>query len=103
WSAERDGYFAWSSLEERPAAGMCYPSGPTGNPKGVVYSHRSNVLHSMIAIQPDMIGLSSREVVMPVVPLFHANGWSLALTGPMAGATVIMPAMPSPRSPVSHF
>jgi 3-(methylthio)propionyl---CoA ligase len=93
WIAEADGDFIWASFDENTAAGMCYTSGTTGNPKGVVYSHRSNVLHSMIAIQPEMLGLSSREVVMPVVPLFHANGWSLALTAPMAGASVIMPGM----------
>jgi fatty-acyl-CoA synthase len=93
WIAEADGDFTWATFDENTAAGMCYTSGTTGNPKGVVYSHRSNVLHSMIAIQPDMIGLSSREVVMPVVPLFHANGWSLSLTGPMAGASMVMPGM----------
>jgi fatty-acyl-CoA synthase len=93
WIAEADGDFTWATFDENTAAGMCYTSGTTGNPKGVVYSHRSNVLHSMVAIQPDMIGLSSREVVMPVVPLFHANGWSLALTGPMAGASMVMPGM----------
>ncbi len=88
---EVDGDFHWASFDENTAAGMCYTSGTTGNPKGVVYSHRSNVLHSMIAIQPDMIGLKSTDAVMPVVPLFHANGWSLALTAPMAGATMVMP------------
>src|SRR4029077_392994 len=93
WIAEVDGDFTWATFDENTAAGMCYTSGTTGNPKGVVYSHRSNVLHSMVAIQPDMIGLSSREVVMPVVPLFHANGWSLSLTGPMAGASMVMPGM----------
>src|ERR1044071_1624658 len=93
WIAEADGDFTWASFDENTACGMCYTSGTTGNPKGVVYSHRSNVLHSMVAIQPDMVGLSSREVVMPVVPLFHANGWSLALTGPMAGASMVMPGM----------
>jgi len=93
WIAEADGDFTWASVDENTAAGMCYTSGTTGNPKGVVYSHRSNVLHSMIAIQPDMIGLCSRDVVLPVVPLFHANGWSLSLTAPMAGASMVMPGM----------
>jgi fatty-acyl-CoA synthase len=93
WIAGEDGDFTWASFDENTAAGMCYTSGTTGNPKGVVYSHRSNVLHSMIAIQPDMIGLCSRDVVLPVVPLFHANGWSLALTAPMAGASMVMPGM----------
>jgi fatty-acyl-CoA synthase len=93
WIAEVDGDFRWARFDENTAAGMCYTSGTTGNPKGVVYSHRSNVLHSMVAIQPDMIGLCSRDAVLPVVPLFHANGWSLALTAPMAGATMVMPGM----------
>jgi fatty-acyl-CoA synthase len=93
WIAEADGDFVWASFDENTAAGMCYTSGTTGNPKGVVYSHRSNVLHSLIAIQPEMINLCSRDVVLPVVPFFHANGWSLALTAPMAGATMVMPGM----------
>ena len=91
WIAEVDGDFAWTKFDENTAAGMCYTSGTTGNPKGVVYSHRSNVLHSMAAISLDCIGLSSREIVMPVVPMFHANGWSLALSAPMAGAAIVMP------------
>src|SRR5437868_1814939 len=91
WIGEVDGDFAWADFDENTAAGMCYTSGTTGNPKGVVYSHRSNVLHSLIAAAPDMLGLASRDSVMPVVPLFHANGWSLAFTAPMAGAAMIMP------------
>jgi fatty-acyl-CoA synthase len=91
WIAEVDGDFAWASFDENTAAGMCYTSGTTGHPKGVVYSHRSNVLHSMAACSADMMGVSSRDVVLPVVPMFHANCWSLALTSPMAGATLVMP------------
>ena len=91
WIAEADGDFAWKRFDENTAAGMCYTSGTTGNPKGVVYSHRSNVLHSMIASAPDAMGVSSRDVVLPVVPMFHANCWGLALTSPMQGATMVMP------------
>jgi fatty-acyl-CoA synthase len=91
WIGEVDGDFAWKTFDENTAAGMCYTSGTTGNPKGVLYSHRSNVLHSMIAAMPDAMGVSSRDVVMPVVPMFHANCWGLALTSPMIGAGMVMP------------
>lgn len=91
WLAEADGDFAWKEFDENTAAGMCYTSGTTGNPKGVLYSHRSNLLHSMIAQQPDAMGLSSRDRVLPIVPLFHANGWGLAFSCPMAGAAMTMP------------
>ena len=91
WIAEVDGDFAWKMFDENTAAGMCYTSGTTGHPKGVVYSHRSNVLHSMMATQSDAMGVSSRDVIMPVVPMFHANCWGLALTSPMVGAAMVMP------------
>jgi fatty-acyl-CoA synthase len=89
--AEADGDFTWAEFDERTAAGMCYTSGTTGDPKGVLYSHRSNVLHAMAAIQPDMLNLASRDRLMPVVPLFHANGWSTAFSAPMSGCSMIMP------------
>jgi fatty-acyl-CoA synthase len=91
WLKEGDGDFAWVSLEEGAACGMCYTSGTTGNPKGVVYSHRSNVLHAMIACMPDAMGISCRDTVMPVVPMFHANAWGLAQSAPMIGAKLVMP------------
>jgi acyl-CoA synthetase (AMP-forming)/AMP-acid ligase II len=91
WLAEADADFAWARLDENTAAGLCYTSGTIGGPKGVLYSHRSNVLHAMACAQPDYMGLSARSVVLPVVPLFHANSWSLAYSAPMTGAKLVMP------------
>ena len=91
WIGEVDGDFAWKTFDENTAAGMCYTSGTTGNPKGVLYSHRSNVLHALTANNSDMVGLSSRDVVLPVVPMFHANTWSLNFTAPIAGASMVLP------------
>lgn len=93
WLAGVDTDFAWAKLDENTAAGLCYTSGTTGGPKGVLYSHRSNVLHAMACAMPDYMGLSSRSVVMPVVPLFHANSWSLAYSAPMTGAKLVLPGM----------
>jgi acyl-CoA synthetase (AMP-forming)/AMP-acid ligase II len=91
WIAEVDADFAWARLDEQAAAGLCYTSGTTGSPKGVLYSHRSNVLHAMANNSPDCLGLGSSDVAMPVVPLFHANSWSLAFLAPMAGAGLVLP------------
>ncbi len=77
--------------DEDRAAAMCYTSGTTGNPKGVVYSHRSTVLHSMGAMMAGGIGVSERDVVLPVVPMFHANAWGLAHAAVFAGASLVFP------------
>src|SRR5919198_1494819 len=77
--------------DENRAAAMCYTSGTTGHPKGVVYSHRSSVLHSMGAMLADTVAVSERDVVLPVVPMFHANAWGLAHAAVMAGAALALP------------
>ncbi len=89
--AEASGDFAWKSFDENTACGLCYTSGTTGDPKGVLYSHRSNVLHAMAASARDTFGISSRDVILPIVPMFHANAWSLAFSVPMNGAKMVMP------------
>jgi fatty-acyl-CoA synthase len=91
WIDEADGDFAWKTFDENTAAGMCYTSGTTGNPKGVVYSHRSNVLHGLTASNSDMLGMNSRDVVLPVVPMFHANTWGINFTAPICGAALVLP------------
>ena len=81
----------WGGFDENRAAGLCYTSGTTGNPKGVLYSHRSNYLHTLFALQADVMALSSKDVILPVVPMFHANAWGIAFSAPAVGAKLVMP------------
>jgi fatty-acyl-CoA synthase len=85
------GDFSWVKVDETDACGLCYTSGTTGNPKGVVYSHRSNVIHGLAGNCADALGARSVDNVLPVVPMFHANAWALVFAGPMAGCKLVMP------------
>ncbi|MEZ5994784.1 MAG: long-chain-fatty-acid--CoA ligase [Hyphomonadaceae bacterium] len=81
----------WGGFDENTACGLCYTSGTTGDPKGVLYSHRSNVIHAMAANQTDCFGCGANDVVLPVVPMFHANAWAIAFVAPMCGSKLVMP------------
>ncbi|HYG27714.1 MAG TPA: long-chain-fatty-acid--CoA ligase [Caulobacteraceae bacterium] len=89
--AQNSADVTWGGFDEKTAAGLCYTSGTTGDPKGVLYSHRSNVLHTLVTLQRDVMGLSVCDTVLAVVPMFHANAWGLAFSGPAVGAKMIMP------------
>jgi len=83
--------FEWPSFDERTACSLCYTSGTTGNPKGVLYSHRSTVLHALAACQNSAMGLSSYDTIMPLAPMFHVNAWSTPYLAPMIGANLVLP------------
>ncbi|MDX2275986.1 MAG: long-chain-fatty-acid--CoA ligase [Hyphomonadaceae bacterium] len=83
----------WGGFDEHTACGLCYTSGTTGDPKGVLYSHRSNVLHTLMVNQTDGFGCGAADVVLPIVPMFHANAWAIAFLAPMCGAKLVMPGV----------
>ncbi len=89
--AAQDGHYTWPALDEQSASNLCYTSGTTGNPKGALYSHRSSVLHAYGACMPDAMGLSARDAILPVVPMFHVNAWGIPHAAPLAGAKLVLP------------
>jgi fatty-acyl-CoA synthase len=91
--ADKAGTYEWPLFDERTASSLCYTSGTTGNPKGVLYSHRSTILHAYAAALPDMANLSARSVVLPVVPMFHVNAWGLPYSSVMVGAKLVFPGV----------
>jgi fatty-acyl-CoA synthase len=90
WLAAEDGDYSWYEGDERDPCGLCYTSGTTGNPKGVLYEHRSTVLHAMSIIAPDVFDLSAASVLLPIVPMFHANSWCLPYAAAITGLKLIV-------------
>ena len=89
--AAEDGHWAWPEFDENTASGLCYTSGTTGMPKGVLYSHRSTVLHALGQVSVDAMGIGSRDVILPVTPMFHVNAWGVPFAAPMVGAKLVFP------------
>ena len=83
--------FTWPQFDENTASSLCYTSGTTGDPKGVLYAHRSTILHTLASALPDALNLSERDVILPVVPMFHVNAWGLPYIAPMVGAKIVFP------------
>ena len=89
--SQESGEYEWPSFDERAASSLCYTSGTTGNPKGALYSHRSTILHSYAVALPDSLGITAKESIMPVVPMFHVNAWGIPYACPLAGARIVFP------------
>lgn len=91
WIGSASDVYTWPSLDENTASSMCYTSGTTGDPKAALYSHRSTILHAYALGLPDYLGLSSRDVILPVVPMFHVNAWGIPYGAAMVGAKLVLP------------
>src|SRR6478752_4250213 len=91
WMGQRSDVYAWPSFDENSASSMCYTSGTTGNPKAALYSHRSTLLHAYAAALPDVMGLSARDSVLPVVPMFHVNAWGIPYSAALTGCKLVFP------------
>ena len=89
--AEQSDHYAWPTFDENSASSLCYTSGTTGNPKGVLYSHRSTIIHTYAAAMPDALNCSASDVILPVVPMFHVNAWGLPYVACMVGAKFVLP------------
>ncbi|HEY2776258.1 MAG TPA: AMP-binding protein, partial [Candidatus Binatia bacterium] len=91
WIAEADTEYRWPQIDEHSPMGLCYTSGTTGHPKGVMYTHRSTYLHTMAQAMTDSLGLSATDCVLPIVPMFHAMSWGLPFTATMLGTKLVLP------------
>ncbi|MEO7128336.1 MAG: 3-(methylthio)propionyl-CoA ligase [Rhodoferax sp.] len=91
WIGAQSSRYHWPSFDENTASSMCYTSGTTGNPKAALYSHRSTILHAFAAALPDVMGLSARDAILPVVPMFHVNAWGIPYSAAMTGAKLVFP------------
>ena len=91
WLAAEDDDFEWPQFSEFQAAGLCYTSGTTGNPKGALYTHRSSLLHAYGSSLPDVLNLSAQDVVLPIVPMFHVNAWGIPYSAPLVGCKLVLP------------